>query len=71
MRVLGFWRSLDVPAPAARVLLLTWYPSLAVWENSRGYSPDTKTEPETWKRFVRRAELTDATIVFTTQLLRP
>ncbi len=70
VRVLGFWRSLDVEPPQARVLLLTWYPSLAVWENSRGHRPDTKTEPETWQRFVRRAELTEDSVVFTTQLLR-
>ena len=50
--------------------LITWYPSLAVWETSRGYRPDTKTEPEAWERFMRRAELTEATVVFTTQLLR-
>lgn len=69
VRVLGFWRSLDVEPPAARVLLLTWYPSLAVWERSRGHHPDTRTEPEAWQRFLRRAELTEDTVVFTTQRL--
>ena len=71
VRVHGFWRSLDVEPPDARVLLLTWYPSLAVWETSRGYHPDTKTERETYQRFVRRAALTEATVVFTTQRLVP
>jgi hypothetical protein len=66
VRVLGFWRSLDVEPPQARVLLLTWYPSLAVWERSRGHHEDTRTEPEAWHRFLRRAELTDDTAVFTT-----
>ncbi|MBW2281334.1 MAG: hypothetical protein JRG76_04390 [Deltaproteobacteria bacterium] len=71
VRVRGFWRSLQVEPPLARVLLLTWYPSLAVWERSRGHRPDTKTEPEVWQRFVRRAQLTQATIVCTTELLLP
>jgi len=68
-QVLGFWRSLDVEAPDARVLLLTRYASLGVWEQSRGHRPDTKTEPEAWQRFVRRATLTRDTVVCTTQLL--
>lgn len=69
VQVLGFWRSLDVEPPAARVLLLTRYPSLAVWETSRGHAPNTKTDPATWERFMRRAELTDDTVVFTTTRL--
>ena len=71
VRVRGFWRSLHVEPPLARVLLLTWYPSLAVWERSRGHRPDTKTEPEVWQRFIRRSELTESTIVCTTELLLP
>lgn len=68
--ILGFWRSLDVEAPRARVRLLTRYPSLAVWELSRGGRPDSKTDPQTIERFIRRHELTDATVVVTTQLAR-
>ncbi len=71
VRVQGFWRSLHVEPPLARVLLLTWYPSLAVWEQSRGHRPETKTEPEVWQRFIRRSKLTEATVVCTTELLLP
>jgi hypothetical protein len=34
-RICGFFRSLDVAPPAARVLLVTRYASLATWEASR------------------------------------
>ena len=65
--ILGFWRSLDVAEPEARVLLLTRYPSLEAWERSRH---DFRTEDEraTADRFRRRRELTDTTLVVTMQL---
>jgi heme-degrading monooxygenase HmoA len=56
-RICGFFRSLDVPPPDARVLLLTRYASLAVWEASRA---DTGRA-----EFQRRHKLTRATIVCT------
>jgi hypothetical protein len=56
-RICGFFRSLDVPPPAARVLLLTRYASLATWEASRA----DVTRPE----FQRRHKLTRATRVVT------
>ena len=67
-RVLGFWRSLDVERPDARVLLLTRYPSLAVWERSRGENAKGEREVEVRKRFVRRHALTRETNVITTRL---
>lgn len=65
----GLFRSLDVEAPRARALLLTWYPSLAVWERSRGEGDRGAAAVELRERFARRHELTDATIVRTTHLL--
>ncbi len=56
-RICGFFRSLDVRPPDARVLLLTRYASLAVWEASRA----DVGRPE----FQRRHKLTRATIVCT------
>jgi len=66
-RVVGFWRSLDVEAPRARVLLLTRYSSLAVWEESRSAPPAESGEGGFSDRFIRRHQLTDSTIVVTTQ----
>lgn len=56
--VIGFWKSLDAQAPAARVLLVTRYPSLEAWERSRALgSEDSRS------KFIRRHELTKRTIV--------
>ena len=56
--ICGFFRSLDVRPPDARVLLLTRYASLAVWEASR--TADTGRS-----EFQRRHKLTRSTIVCT------
>ena len=56
-RICGFWKSLDVAPPAARVLLLTRYASLATWEASRA---DVSRD-----EFQRRHKLTRSTIVVT------
>lgn len=68
-RIVGFWRSLDVASAAARVLLMTRYGSLAVWERSRRPPEAGRAEP--WRRFGRRHELTASTVVITAQLIRP
>ena len=67
-RVLGFFRSLDVSSPAARVLLLTRYDSLAAWEQSRMAGPRSDEEEAIRACFQRRHELTASTMVVTTQL---
>jgi heme-degrading monooxygenase HmoA len=56
-KICGFFRSLDVAPPAARVLLVTRYASLATWEASRA---DVSRD-----EFQRRHKLTRATIVVT------
>ncbi len=77
VRVIGFWRSLDVASPRARVELLTFYPTLAHWERSRGPrggargpTADAPTPTESHRRFGRRHELTEDTCVVTTRLAR-
>ena len=56
-RICGFFRSLDVAPPAAKVLLVTRYASLATWEASR--ADVSRAE------FQRRHKLTRATRVVT------
>ena len=68
-QILGLWRSRDVEQPRARALLLTRYPSLAMWERSRGESARSERESALWQRFVRRHQLTDSTVVVITRLL--
>lgn len=65
----GFWRSLDVAPPRARVLLLTRYASLAEWERSR--TPQSDATHEAARRFRRRHELTADTVVVTTERRLP
>jgi hypothetical protein len=57
-RIIGLWRSLDAPPDRASVLLMTRYPSLAVWEESRAGTGSPN--------FAERAQLTRDTVVVTT-----
>ena len=61
-RVIGLFRSLDAAEGRARVLLLTYYPSLADWERSRATGGAARAA------FARRHQLTDSTIVRTYRL---
>jgi hypothetical protein len=71
-RIVGLWRSLDAPPPAVRVLLITRYPTLAVWERSRPYEAErVPGVDEARRKFNRRAELTERTIVRVAKLLAP
>jgi hypothetical protein len=60
----GFFRSEDAALPEARALLITRYPSLAAWEESRA-APRSKERDvaESGARFVRRWDLTKRSIV--------
>ncbi len=66
--IIGLWRSFDVEAPKARALLLTRYPDLDTWERSRIPNARDSSAREAIQRFVRRHELTEFTIVVTTEL---
>jgi hypothetical protein len=70
-QIMGFWRSLDAEPPLTRVLLLTRYPSLAIWERSRLPGDEGSAQAQAWQRFRRRHELTDWTRVATTTLAGP
>ena len=60
----GFFRFEDVAAPDARVLLITRYPSMAAWEESRGVARSANEDVvEAGRRFMRRRELTRRSIV--------
>jgi hypothetical protein len=67
-RVIGLFRSLDVEPPRARALLLTRYANLAAWQESRPVDATHAELAEMRARFMRRHELTKATIVRTTTL---
>ena len=59
VRIVGLWRDLEPPDGTEHALLITRYPSLAVWEASRPYSSEqTPGAEEARRRFVRRSELT-------------
>lgn len=59
-RIIGLFRAEAAPAGKTRMLLYTWYASLAAWETSRDQRPEAGAS-EAWKRFVRRHLLTDFT----------
>jgi hypothetical protein len=66
VRIEGFFRSEAVTSPDARVLLVTRYPSLAAWEQSRN-----ATDEAGGANFRRRHEITRKTVVATFRLLAP
>ena len=69
-RIVGLWRSLDTPPPTVRVLLITRYPTLAVWERSRPYEAErVPGVDEARRKFMRRAELTERTVVRIARLI--
>ena len=70
VRIVGLWRDLEPPSGTEHLLLITRYPSLAVWERSRPYSPGPGAE-EARKRFMRRADITIRTGVRLGRLVRP
>lgn len=66
--IVGLFRSAEVEPPSARALLLTRYPDLATWEQSRMRGEVSSEEAEVRARFVRRHTLTRRTVVTATNL---
>jgi hypothetical protein len=67
--VIGLFRGIDDPG---RLLLLTRYASLAMWEQSRPYNPNPSEGTDAARaKFMRRAELTRRTGVRLSRLVRP
>lgn len=58
--IIGLFKAREAPKGKTRMLLYTWYASLAEWERSRDQRPEAGAS-EAWKRFLRRHELTDFT----------
>jgi hypothetical protein len=68
--ILGLWLSRAVAPPAARGLLLTHYADHAAWDRSRPDGP-APGDPESARRFMRRRDLVESSICFTTKLVEP
>ena len=68
--ILGLWRSRAVAPPAARGLLLTRYADHAAWDRSRPDGP-APGDPESARRFMRRRDLVESSVCFTTKLVEP
>ncbi|MFV0260440.1 MAG: hypothetical protein ACK5PP_18560 [Acidimicrobiales bacterium] len=66
-RVVGLFRTCDLPEEEAELTLLNWYPDLAAWEASR----DPDGAPDAATRFAERRELTDRTRAICTRLIIP
>ena len=69
VNICGFWRGLETPAPAAKVLLLTRYADLSVWEASRWWSNPAAQAEASMSRFKKRNEMIDATVAYPSLLI--
>ena len=65
----GFWLSLDTPKPQARVLLLTQYADLSVWEASRWWKNPTPAANDSMSKFRQRNEVITHTIAYPSLLV--
>jgi hypothetical protein len=65
--ICGFWRSLDIQEPDAKVLLLTRYADLSVWEASRWWRKPSSDAGAAMSRFDYRNDLTESSIAFPVQ----
>ena len=70
VNICGFWRSLDVSAAEAKVLLLTRYADLSVWEASRWWNNQTPEAEASMSRFAKRNEIIKATVAYPGLLVR-
>ncbi|MFV0526594.1 MAG: hypothetical protein ACK5RL_19075 [Acidimicrobiales bacterium] len=66
-KVVGLFRTCDLPEEKAELTLLNWYPDLTAWETSR----DGDMAPEAAALFQERRDLTDRTRAICTRLLTP
>lgn len=66
VNICGFWRSLDVKAPASKTLLLTRYADLTVWETSRWWNKPESAARDSMSRFQARNEMIQSTVAFPT-----
>jgi len=69
VNICGFWRGLDVKAPAAKVLLLTRYADLSVWEASRWWKNPAAEADASMSRFKKRNEMIEATVAYPSLLI--
>jgi hypothetical protein len=64
VNICGFWKSLEVSPPATRVLLLTRYADLSVWEASRWWSKPVAAADASMGRFKQRNQLIEHTVAY-------
>ena len=64
VNICGFWRSLETKEPAAKVLLLTRYADLSVWEASRWWNNPAAEAEASMSRFKKRNEMIGATVAY-------
>ena len=69
VNICGFWRGLETPAPAAKVLLLTRYADLSVWEASRWWKNPAAAADASMSRFKKRNEMINATVAYPSLLI--
>ncbi len=62
--ICGFWRSLDIAEPEARILLCTRYADLSVWEASRWWKNPAPEADASMGRFRKRNEIIKSTIAY-------
>ena len=64
LNICGFWRSQDTAPPAAKVLLLTRYADLSVWEASRWWNNPAAEADESMSRFRKRNDMIKSTVAY-------
>ena len=64
VNICGFWRHRDVVEPNAKVLLLTRYADLSVWEASRWWNNPAAAADASMGRFKKRNEMIKSTVAY-------
>ena len=64
VNICGFWRHRDVVEPDAKILLLTRYADLSVWEASRWWNNPAAAADASMGRFKKRNEMIKSTVAY-------
>ena len=69
VNICGFWSSQEVATPDAKILLLTRYADLSVWEASRWWNKPTAKANASMSRFEKRNNIIKSTIAYPSLLI--
>ena len=69
VNICGFWSSQEVATPNAKILLLTRYADLSVWEASRWWNKPTAKANASMSRFEKRNNIIKSTIAYPSLLI--